>query len=421
VPASGELVLLGRSSNSCNFQLPYNRHISRVHASLKYLPPDSENVFGRIEVKCLGWNGAIVRCGGCEHTLEKDDSFSSNQPAAEVIIDIQDTRVIVAWPATPQAGQIWDEDSSPERLSAANARPAFGSSPPPLFPQSPVSPSPARHPAPAQSSVQSVNPLTASTQTIVQVYEDPDSDHVHEEELSRSPSRPSLSHQASGSGKDKAKMSQDSLLSSVSEDLSDQENEENDPIVHSFGPFGSNILSRLNSFSTSGDRKSPTAPTSRHRRSLKSAPLSPQHISAASTTGAKSKSRESPIKNHVINQLAFSRVHAIPLSTIHGNLPEELKTASIMSNSTPEKDNVDETPLTDAELKCILESIPCIGEISREGKDAAGKALENEYYYVPEMDDNTMRRDNVMGGMGGTGLRAVRKNHKVCVSFYVVV
>lgn len=413
VPASGEPVLLGRSSNSCNFQLPYNRHISRVHASIKYLPPDSENAFGRIEVKCLGWNGAIVRCGGREHTLEKDDSFSSNQPAAEVIIDIQDTRVIVAWPDTREPGQSWDADSSPERPSSANARPAFGSSPPPLFPHSPVSPSPARNMAPAQPSLQSANPPTTSTQTIVQVYEDPDSDHLHEKELSCSPSRPSLARQVSDSGKEKAKMSHDSFLSSVSEDLSDQENEENDPIVHSFGPFGSNILSQLNSFSTSGEHKSPR-PTSR-RKSLKSAPLSPQHVSGASTTGAILKRHESPIKNHVINQLAFSRVHAIPLSIIHGNLPAELKAAS-SSNGTSDKDNVDEPLLTDAELKRILESIPCVGEIAREGKDAAGKTLENEYYYVPEMDDNTMRRDAVIGGMGGTGLRAVRKSHKVCIS-----
>jgi len=233
--------------------------------------------------------------------------------------------------------------------------------------------------------------------------------------LSRSPCRPPLSHQASGSGIDKAKISQDSFLS---EDFSDHENEENDPIVHSFGPFGSNILSRLNSFSTSGERKSPTGPTRHRRRSLKSAPLSPQHVSTTSTNGAKLKRRESPIKNHVINQLAFSRVHAVPLSTIHGNLPAELKAASTVSNSTPEKDQNGEVPLTDEELKHILESIPCVGEIAREGKDAAGKVLENEYYYVPEMDDNAMRRDAVMSGMGGTGLRAVRKNHKVCVSYY---
>lgn len=420
VPADGEAVLLGRSSNSCNFQLPYNRHVSRVHMSVKYLQPDAANAFGQIAVECLGWNGAIVRCGGREHHLEKGDTYKSNQPAAEIILDIQDTRVIVAWPdGGSVSAQSWDGDSSPERVSAGNPRIAFGSSPPPLFPQSPVSPSPARHAAPAlPTSIRATNPLTASNDTIVQVYEDPDSDHVHEDEWSRSPSRPSLSRHASGNGKEKAMVSQESLLSSVPEDFSDHENEENDPVIHSFGPFGANIMSRLNSFTTSGEQKSPPRQTGRRRSSLK-APLSPQRGSGASMKGnevgtvkSKAPRNESPIKNHVINQLAFSRLHSMPLSTIHSNLPAELKAAA--SPLKADMEILDDAPLTDRDLKQILDAIPCVGEITREGKDAAGKALQNEYYYVPEMDDNVMRRETVKASMGSTSLRAVRKSHKVC-------
>jgi len=420
VPVDGEPVLLGRSSNSCNFQLPYNRHISRVHVSVKYLQPDAANTFGQISVECLGWNGAIVRCGGREHSLEKGDTYLSSQPATEIILDIQDTRVIVAWPDIGSIrARAWDDDSSPERVSADNPRIAFGSSPPPLLPQSPVSPSPARHAAgPLSTSLTAANPLTTSNDTIVQVYEDPDSDHVHEETLSRSPSRPSLSRHASGIGKEKAMQSQESLLSSVPDDLSDQENEENDPIVHSFGPFGSNILSRLGSFTTSGELNSPH-PQARRRSLIKAAPLSPHRGSEASKSGsalsiAKSMTtrNESPIKNHVINQLAFSRLHSMPLSTIHLNLPAELKAAACSAKG--DKEMLEDAPLTDGELKQILDSIPCVGEIAREGKDAAGKALENEYYYLPEMDDNVMRRDTVKASMGSTSLRAVRKNHKVC-------
>jgi hypothetical protein len=254
----------------------------------------------------------------------------------------------------------------------------------------------------------------------VQVYEDPDSDHVHEDQLSRSPSRPSLSRHASGNGKEKAMISQESLLSSVPEDFSDQENEENDPVVHSFGPFGSNILARLNSFTTSGDPKSPPRQTARRRSSLK-APLSPQRGSDPSVGAVKPKAsrNESPIKNHVINQLAFSRLHSMPLSTIHHNLPVELKAAS--SSAKADKEILDDASLTDRDLKQILDRIPCVGEISREGKDAAGKPLENEYYYVPEMDDNVMRRDTLRASMGSTSLRAVRKNHKVCESPFLTL
>jgi hypothetical protein len=69
--------------------------------------------------------------------------------------------------------------------------------------------------------------------------------------------------------------------------------------------------------------------------------------------------------------------------------------------------------LTAAELRAILREAPCVGEIARSGKDAAGKPLENEFYYVPERDDSALRREAVVAGAGRTSLRAVRRNHKV--------
>ena len=69
-------------------------------------------------------------------------------------------------------------------------------------------------------------------------------------------------------------------------------------------------------------------------------------------------------------------------------------------------------------LQQLLEAIPCVGLIERKGKDAAGKPLEAQFYYVPEMDENIVRREAVLGGRGGTGLRAVRKSHKVCFFFF---
>jgi len=94
-----------------------------------------------------------------------------------------------------------------------------------------------------------------------------------------------------------------------------------------------------------------------------------------------------------------------------GNLPLDLKRGQLAD--TAEKGKSTELELSNPDLKRLLDGIPCIGEIAREGKDAAGKPLENEFYYVPEMDADSMRRDAVMGGRGGTGLRTVRKSHKV--------
>ena len=70
--------------------------------------------------------------------------------------------------------------------------------------------------------------------------------------------------------------------------------------------------------------------------------------------------------------------------------------------------------LTSPQLAEMLHSIPCVGVISREGKDAAGKLLESEFYYVPEMDTDMMRRDTVTQSLGKTSIRAARKQHKVC-------
>ncbi|QIX00884.1 hypothetical protein AMS68_006401 [Peltaster fructicola] len=176
-------------------------------------------------------------------------------------------------------------------------------------------------------------------------------------------------------------------LASEIEDLSEHD-EENDPIVHSFGPFGDNILSKLASFH-------PVSPQQ------KRTPLT------ASPNRRTSTFRPSPIKNHVINQLAFSRVHSLPLSTIHTNLPAELRGAMAKPSDTENADI-----LTTSGLKTMLDDIPCVGEISREGKDAAGKLLESEFYYIPERDTDVMRRETVTLSLGKTSIRSARKQHK---------
>jgi regulator of nonsense transcripts 2 len=75
-----------------------------------------------------------------------------------------------------------------------------------------------------------------------------------------------------------------------------------------------------------------------------------------------------------------------------------------------------EEGLSKDEIKDILESAKCIGKVSREGKDAAGKPLENEYYYVPDLDDDSMRREAVVNDLRKPGLRSCRKQHKVRTS-----
>jgi hypothetical protein len=240
----------------------------------------------------------------------------------------------------------------------------------------------------------------------IQIYEDEDVAHDNgvaaavAASLADSPLRSVRSRSASANHTTVSQLSNAS-----SEDLSDGD-EENDPVVHSFGPFGENLLPRMASMTASSTN---VTPAQRRRRPLATSRSPQQHASSDPIR----RLNESPIKNHVINQLAFSRLHSIPLSTIFGALPKELKLG--VPSPALNKNTMSSEPseLTSPELKAILDSTPCVGEINREGKDAAGKPLENEFYYVPELDSDQMRRDAVVGGIGGSGLRSVRKSHKV--------
>ncbi|KAJ4289001.1 target of SBF [Kalmusia sp. IMI 367209] len=406
LPANGEILRMGRSSNSSDYQLSANRLISRVHVQAAYYAPTATYPNGYIEVECLGWNGAKIHCEGQVFELCKNDTYMSENPEVEIMLDVQDTRVIIAWPRVP-AKLSWDseEDISPlRRPSQENL-----ASSPPIIPRSPVSQSPIRQP------IFTAAPTLPPPPGAVQIFEDED---AREENGSTTPTptspipadetfiRPSNSRSNSGPDND-ALDAKASILSSFNEDSFSDGDEENDPIVHSFGPFGENLNSRLASFSTA----TPVQPLSAHRRRSVLTSTSPRKLSPSESF----RFKESPIKNHVINQLAYSRIHSQPISTIHKNIPSELKACLPKNSDKDGEGSGASTPvpqLSKKELKRMMDDIPCIGEIPRSGKDAAGQPLENEFYYVPEMDTDMLRRETVTGGMRGTGLRSVRKQHK---------
>lgn len=414
LPASGEPVLMGRSSNSSDFQLSANRHISRVHVRASYLAPDSTAPAGRVEVECLGWNGAKVHCRGDVVELAKGEMFVSDRPMAQILVDVQDTRVMLVWPKEGAAvstgaarsvneeegrGIPWAGESPTKRrhvsmTTAAADLPLFASSPPRMItprPHSPISPTPMGVQLHlASTTFESTFRIDASDDGPVKVYEDHNSEDDAPHDPTPEPA--ALDSPLKRSTSTRTLKQSSSTLASEPEEFSEHD-EENDPIVHSFGPFGDNLLSRFESFPC----KSPE-----HKR--KPPPANSSFPAKSSPSAAVTK--RSPIKNHVINQLAFSRIHSLPLSTIHSNLPAELKAVPHGGSGTQKQ-------MSTLELKALLDGIACVGEISREGKDAAGKLLESEFYYVPEMDVDEMRRDTVMQSLGKTSIRAARKQHKV--------
>lgn len=101
----------------------------------------------------------------------------------------------------------------------------------------------------------------------------------------------------------------------------------------------------------------------------------------------------SEIENILVNHLAFSRLSSTPASF--------LNTISATTSK-----------LSLLQIRSILHNLKCIGIIYRQGKDAAGKPLEEEYYYMPEQDDDQGRQSLVSNVKGHGGLRSCRRTHK---------
>lgn len=390
---------MGRSSNSSHYQLSANRLVSRVHVKAVYLKPSHEHKNGEVVVECLGWNGAKVRCQSQVFELGKGDSFASDKPLAEIIVDVQDSRVILRWPdlrrersASISSNSTWDEEEPRSTSPSTPSRfEAFPSSPPlePAHLHSPVSPSPRLLSVlDAASTFLGAPAIPGRDEQQVAVYED----HAHDDEDALAcPDSPT---KVRGSAVVATLLGQQSSSLSDGNDFSDCD-EENDPVVLSFGPAGENLLPRLESFTAASPNPAAALLNLARPRSAPMSPIPPRETFDLS-----------PIKNHVINQLAFSRLHSLPLSTILNNLPATMR--------QPRETSKVCSLFSDVHLKNLLDDIPCIGEIVREGKDAAGKALEDEFYYMPERDQDDGRRSAVDSGLGKTSLRAVRKQHKVC-------
>ena len=409
LPEDGEPILMGRSSNSTHHQLSSNRFISRVHVRAAYIPAATSLAPNKVEVVCLGWNGIKIHCQGRAWDLGKGDTFTS-EAEHDIMLDAQNSRVLITWPvrerkgsgASTRSDSSWDEENSPTKVITADGR-VLESSPVrlPLARETPSSPTP-RGMSSARDglSLLSPQPSSPSGPEPVVVYED----DASEGELAVSYTETQTTYQATQPSQAKLEESsgQVSGVPNEAEEFSDRD-EENEPIIASFGPAGHNLLPRMASITAGASPRvsSPRASVAPLMESV--SPRQPQQ--KRSTSESTNEAENTVLANHIINQLAFSRLSSTPLSTIMSHLPAELK-----GDSRGHKEN---RPLSDADLKAVLESTVCIGVVDRQGKDAAGKVLESEYYYIPDLDVDEKRRDAVVDGLRKPGLRNCRKQHKV--------
>lgn len=450
---NGETLLMGRSSNSSHYQLSANRLISRVHVKARYVPAGEALEPNRVEIVCCGWNGLKLHCQGRTWELGKGDTFTSDTENTEIMLDVQDARVRIQWPKKERSDVLgglsdssWDDSprSKPVTMSrrgAPGTPGAPGASPLQSSPlrgariASPVSPTPVGIPA-SGASLQALLAQQLGSDAeddddagpAIQIYEDASADEL---EL---PGQTTIIADMSF-----ATEVMDSFSSELSEihpddegkdqhdqnDDGDYPDEENDPIIHSFGPFGANLSSRLASITTC----SPRIERPRLSRIPSEGSITSQTADMSSPRAGKpdeydvgrrcsvdgvglgiavneNASRPEPpvissnvnidtVRNHLINQLAFSRLASSPLSTIMSNLPAE-----------------ERRDLTRDGLRYIIDGTKCVGVILRQGKDAAGQALESEYYYVADFDEDLSRKA-VVDGLRKPSLRNCRKQHKV--------
>jgi hypothetical protein len=397
LPSNGQPIRLGRSSASCDLQLSSNRLVSRVHVVARYKAGIHSLDVDRVEINCVGWNSINVHCGGKPYELKKGETFTTDIRDSEILLDVHDSRVRVHWPERPHLGPVSsDEDEgSPSKRQKAMLRHSTPPSPSPAQlrrqPVSPISPSPAAQAVLSSSPpVPATNTLSASDvpAPTVDIYEDPDPEPGDENIPPQGTAGPSQAATHILSQNLTASMRSQDSFASPNADFSDND-EENDPIIHSFGPFGANLLPRMASFTTG------SSPVQRASPKTSKTPFTDPLQPSRSPGQPAIRSQGFDINEHIINQLAFSRLSSTPLSTILSHLPRDAGT------------------VTKAGLKNIIDGMDCVGEVVREGKDAAGKVLESEYYYLPERDVNETRKEVVANDLMKPGLRACRKQHKV--------
>ena len=412
--ATGEPLLFGRSTKSSHHQLSANRLISRVHVQAAYQPAEPPQP-AKVEILCTGWNGLKAHCQGKKWELNKDDSFVSHSRDADIIVDVADARILLRWPRPTGHATTPETESAPNsspRRGPAGAGSPFSS---PLRGrgrmQSPISPSPA---AGRQGPISPVSRRSASAPNeppLIQIYEDPRSDedegpeHAEPTQSTQKLTQP-LGHPLL------------ELPHSDEYDFASDRDEENDPVVHAM--YGANLVPRMAAMHHAQVTPEPDSPRDRaaprdgdDSTAAEAQAPSPYVKAAAKSTALEGAGTDSAaaavgdehataVVNHVVNQLAFSRVASTPLSTIHGALPADLKAATDTRDA-----------LSPGQLRALLDASAGVGAVPRAGKDAAGKPLESEYYYVPEEDEDETRRDAVIEGLGRRGMRNCRKQHKV--------
>lgn len=445
VPLSGTLVTVGRSSQSCTYALSSrNKLVSRVHVSIAFKRTDNHSE-RTLVFKCLGWNGCtvIVPAAAAATVGGQTDYFVPKGEELEVeyvhgiTVDVRGERVLVETvddlkdegeetdeEMFVRGGSLSDRDAKndknkiivsadEEAPSEANASrfPLLPSSPPPMMSFSLEN----------DDDAELERPLHAS------------------EEIQTSENRPQtplLADESPNAGSIEAVQD---TVNNASGAANTQECKENVPPSpnaqkpEADKPLSSppRAVSRKRDASEALLDITPVSPPSKKIQLEADAKFQQQQEQQEQQQQDELMSNIEPealsdanpnddpndqILHLICNHLAFSRLNSTPLSLLKKSIPKlaEVSLAELEATLLLPAPSTTPGPTGAPALPPPRKSaVACIGVIERSGKDAAGKPLEREFYYLPEHDDDEDRRvmvDQLKGGR--SGLRACRKTHK---------
>ncbi|KAK9476295.1 hypothetical protein V1514DRAFT_337254 [Lipomyces japonicus] len=360
LPRSGHFVKMGRSSNSSSVVLSrMNKLISRVHVVARYVKNKDS-----IEVKCVGWNGLQIATPTVDHVLAKGETclVDANQ---SVFLEVCGEKARIEVIEQSEQEKDADDDETDEEVFVSERQ------------RLAIEENERQQEQEQQSNVG------------FKIWED-----NYESSLDKSDEKKFYDVDMPAEAVSPTPVNSIAL---PREALQNQEpKQEKKSVKHEQHEQHEQHDSKQEQKQDHQEQDQKQKYEYEYEQEQEQEQVSPMQTTAnlfASSDNENQIHDLSKLKTHVIAHLAYSRLSTTPLSVLRSSVP--------IIKSFPIEI-----------FRSIVKDIACVGVIKRQGKDASGKRLEEQYYYIPEHDLDEHRRRAVEELRGHPGLRSCRKVHK---------